>query len=245
LGNGYRAIILAAGRSKRLGQLTGALPKCLLSLGGTTILDHQIDNLRCNGISDITIVTGFCEQQIREACGDSCRYIRNPVFDKTNSIYSLWLGLQDRPERIVVLNSDVVFHPDILARLLGSPHRDALAISFQDGMGEEEMKVRVRQDRIRDIRKDMAPETADGENVGLVKFSGEGCRMLCDIVSGLVDQGTVNAWAPLAFRNLCLQRDLFAVSTGGLPWIEIDFPEDLTRAREEIYPRIRAAGPGQ
>jgi L-glutamine-phosphate cytidylyltransferase len=236
-----KAIILAAGSSKRLGKLTEHTPKCLLSLGDKTILQHQLENLRGNGLSDIVLVTGFCEEMIKQASGSSCRYISNPLFATTNSIYSLWLAREEAREGFVVLNSDVVFHPQLLTELLDSPFPDALAISYHGSLGEEEMKVTVQDERICDISKEISPENAQGENVGIVKFSPQGARILFDKIDELVCQGVVNAWLPLAFQKICAYHSLFAVSTGGLPWIEIDFPEDLEKARSEIYPRIRAA----
>ncbi len=233
-----KAIILAAGASKRLGKLTENLPKCLLPLGDRTIIEHQTGNLRSCGITDIIVVTGFCEELLRQRCGTSFRYVRNPVFATTNSIYSLWLAREEAQEDFVVLNSDVVFHQGILTKLLNAPYADALAVSFHDRMGDEEMKVRVQDEKICDISKDMAPEEAQGENVGIVKFSARGSRVLFNKIEELVGNGIVNAWLPLAFQKICSYHTLYAVSTEGLPWIEIDFPEDLERARTEIYPKI-------
>jgi choline kinase len=236
-----KAIILAAGSSKRLGKLTEHTPKCLLSLGDKTILQHQLENLRDSGLNDIVLVTGFCEDLIKAACGSACRYISNPVFATTNSIYSLWLAREEAQDGFVVLNSDVVFHPHVLTRLLHSPFPDALAISCHGSLGEEEMKVQVRDERICAISKELAPDEAQGENIGIVKFSPQGAKVLFDKIEELVAAGTVNAWLPLAFQKICSYHALFAVSAAGLPWIEIDFPEDLEKARTEIYPQIRSA----
>jgi len=233
-----RAVILAAGTSRRLGALTEHVPKCLLQLGKDTILDHQIDNLRRNGISAITLVTGFCEDLIRAHCGSQVRYISNPVFDKTNSIYSLWLALSQTRGSVVVLNSDVVFHPDILRDLLDPGCPDALAVSFGGGLGDEEMKVAVSNGRICAISKDLDPAAADGENVGVLKFSPEGRDRVLHKLDELIGAGVVRAWAPFVLNELCPSYALHAVSTRGRPWIEIDFPADLERARDEIYPQI-------
>ena len=234
-----KAIILAAGRSKRLGSLTADKPKCLLTVGDSTILTHQIKNLNACGIDDITIVTGFCGEMIKKSCGSFFRYVANPEFDKTNSIYSLWLGLKNIKDGIVVLNSDVLFHPGILENLLNSPQPDTLAICFHDSLGDEEMKVQVKNGRIVDISKAMDLNVADGENVGIVKFSAGGLKVLFEMLDNLIRDGVVNAWAPLAFQKICSSHNLHAVSTQGLPWIEIDFPEDLERARREIYPMMK------
>ncbi len=236
-----KAIILAAGASKRLGRLTENLPKCLLSLGDKTIVEHQIENLHLNGVRDIVMVTGFCEDKIKTACGASFRYISNPLFATTNSIYSLWLAREEAREAFVVMNSDVVCHPQVLANLLHSPHPDALAISFHEHLGDEEMKVKIRDSRICDISKDLDPAEAQGENVGIVKFSASGSQVLFKKIEELVGQGVVTAWLPLAFQKICSYHTLYAVSTDGLPWTEIDFPEDLEKARNEIYPKIRSS----
>ncbi len=233
-----KAIILAAGKSRRMGPLTAETPKCLLSLGDRTILEHQLENLRLCSITDITIVTGFCEDKIRQACDSSFKYILNADFDKTNSIYSLWLALKKTRGNIVILNSDVIFHPGILKNLLNCKAPDALAVNFCSSMGEEEMKVKVKGERIVDISKTMDLSASDGENVGIVKFSAHGLEILKSMVEKLVGDGVVNAWAPLAFQKICSSHDLYASGTKELPWTEIDFPEDLETARQKIYPMI-------
>jgi len=142
-----------------------------------------------------------------------------------------------------VLNSDVLFHPRILDELLRSSHDDALLISYsQDAtepLGDEEMKVRVRGEVVIDISKEMNPLEADGENVGIVKFSSAGAKLLVGYMNDLIDGGALKDWAPRAFLEFATRHRLHAVSTRGYPWIEIDFPEDYQKALNEIYPKIK------
>ena len=233
-----KVIILAAGTSKRMVTLTKNLPKCLLKIGDRSIIKHQITSLHRYGLDEIVVVTGFCEDKIKSACGDGICYISNPRFAETNSIYSLWLAREEAQEGFIVLNADVLFHPHILGKLLTSPYPDALTMSIQEDMGEEEMKVKVNSDRVVDISKEIPPHQADGENVGMVKFSSEGAKILFAKMGELISQGMVNKWVPFAFQQIASYHHLYAVDIGELPWIEIDFVEDYERAKEVIYPRM-------
>jgi len=233
-----KAIILAAGASKRMISLTTTLPKCLLKIGDQSLIEHQIATLHHYGIHDIVMVTGFCEDKIKKTCGNQIRYVSNHRFAETNSMYSLWLAKEEAREGFVVLNADVLFHPLILGKLLASPYPDALTLSRQDELGEEEMKIEVQSARVVAISKELSPHQADGENVGIIKFSPQGAHLLFEKIDELIAQGIVTKWAPFAFQQIASYHPLYAVDIGDLPWIEIDFIEDYERAQNEVYPRI-------
>ena len=234
-----KAIILAAGKGTRLDG-AAVKPKCLVEVGGLTLLQRQIDTLRSFDINEIVIVVGFGADSIREACDARIAFVENSKFAETSSLYSLWLAQEHLQEGFVVLNSDVLFHPELLADLLESSRDNALLLSDTETapLGDEEMKVKIQDHRVIDISKDMDPREADGENVGIVKFSATGARLLVEYMNKLIESGAVKDWAPRAFLEFARRHPLYAVSTRGLPWIEIDFPEDYRRAVEEVYPRI-------
>ena len=237
-----KAIILAAGKGTRLDG-AAVKPKCLVEIGGMTLLQRQIDSLRDANIKRIVVVVGFAAGSIREECGSDITFVENIHFAETSSLYSLWLAREHLTDGFVVLNSDVLFHPQLLENLLESSSDDALLLSDTDAtpLGDEEMKVKLKEDLVVDISKDMDPVEADGENVGIVKFSAPGAQALVGYMQELIASGAVKDWAPRAFREFALNHPLHALSTGGLPWIEIDFPEDYQRAVTEVYPRIEAA----
>lgn len=235
-----KGIILAAGTGTRL---NGSVrPKCLVEIGGMSLLRRQIRALRRSKINDIVVVLGFEGDSVRRECDENVRFVENPRFAQTSSLYSLWLARHHLTEGFVVLNSDVLFHPQILENLLRSSHDNALLISYQgektEPLGDEEMKVKVKEDVVIDISKEMHPLEADGENVGIVKFSPSGAKLLVRYMDDLIAKGSSTAWAPRAFLEFALHHKLHAVSTRGYPWIEIDFPEDYQRAVNEIYPGI-------
>jgi choline kinase len=234
-----KAIILAAGEGSRLDQSAETV-KCLLKFGSLTLIERQCEYLRECGINEISVVVGFEAERVRRTCGPKIEYVENPIFAKTNSLYSLWLARHFFSDGFVVINSDVLFHPQLLTDLITARHEDALLVSYREGIayGDEEMKVKVQCGRILDISKDMNPAEADGENVGIVKFGSSGARLLRELMDPLVENGALRSWAPRAFLEFARRRPLHVIGTRGFPWIEIDFPDDCRRAQEEIFPQI-------
>jgi choline kinase len=241
------AIILAAGKGTRLNGVE-LKPKCLFEVGGRTLLDRQLSALADPQIEKIVMVLGFEAERIQRHCPPNVSFVINSRFGDTSSLYSLWLAREYLSDGFVVLNCDVLFHPELLQRLLAAPFDAALLIDFvgkeNNQLGDEEMKVKVSEGLITDIRKDMHPTQADGENVGMAMFKREAARRLVAEMDQLISSGDCDRdWAPRAFREYALRHSLHAISTNNYPWIEIDFPEDYRRAQEEILPRIEAMAP--
>jgi choline kinase len=235
-----KAIILAAGVGSRLRPLTDDRPKCLLEVGGRTIIDHQLDTLNRIGISDVLVVVGYRREQIRRHLGGRARYLDNDRYDHTNSLYSLWLAGNELVDGALILNSDVLALPLLFERLVQSAESGAVLVERGEGFEAEDMKVTLNGAHVVDFGKDLPRERAHAHNVGMAKFSGDGCGRLAECLDRLVASGHENDWAPTAFREFASRWPLLAVDTDGLPWIEIDYAEDLARARLVIEPAIAA-----
>jgi L-glutamine-phosphate cytidylyltransferase len=237
-----RGIILAAGKGSRLNGNSPESPKCLTELGGETLIERQIRLLRHAGIDDIVIVVGCQADRVRRVCGHRVTYVENVRYAQTNSLYSLWMARPLLFEGFVVLNCDVLFHSTLLKDLLSSRHENALLLGYreasQPAYGDEEMKVKVRNGRVLDMSKEMDPADAHGENLGIVKFGASGAAALVAIMNAIVAQGRLRDWAPRAFAAFAQRHPLHAIGTRGLPWIEIDFPEDYQRAVRDVLPLI-------
>jgi choline kinase len=238
-------VILAAGAGTRLSGTNGVRPKCLAEFGGTPLIDLQLRALRWCGIDEITVVVGFEADRVRNACGPGVRFVENQVFAETNSLYSLWLARPVLCEGFVVMNCDVLFHPAMLLDLVAARHDNALLVAYPEpggaAIGAEEMKVRVRRGRVVDISKDLPAEETDGENVGIVKFGAEGAARLVAVMDGIVASGSRCDWAPRAFGEFARESALYAIGTRGLPWTEIDTPEDYRHAADDVFPAVRGA----
>jgi choline kinase len=236
-----KGVILAAGKGTRLNGTIGDKPKCLLRVGGRTLVERHIDTLRAAGLDEIVVVVGCQAELVRRICGPGVVYVENTRYAQTNSLYSLWLARTMLRDGFVVMNCDLLFHPQLMTDLVTARHDDALLIGYDEGpLGEEEMKIRTRCGRVVEIAKTLDPAEADGENLGIVKFGAAGAAVLIDLLDQRVAAGGLRDWAPRAFAEFARRRPLHVIGTRGYPWTEIDFPEDYERAINEVLPAIEA-----
>jgi choline kinase len=234
-----KAVILAAGNGTRL---SATRAKCLLPVGETSLLQRQLHALRHCGVRQAVVVVGYQQDQVRAACDGGVRFVENPWYRETNSLYSLWLAREHLTDGFLVLNSDVLFHHAMLADLVRSQHEAALLMAYRTAsgasLGAEEMKVKVSGTRVTDISKEIDPAEADGESVGIAKFGPAQARHLIRCMRRLIENGGSREWAPRAFQEFARDYPLHVVGTGDHPWIEIDFPEDYDRAIHQVAPLL-------
>lgn len=238
------AVILAAGRGHRLSPITGDAPKCLARVGARTLLRRQIDLLREAGVSEVAVVAGHGADAVAHEVGELARLVCNPLHATTNSLYSLWLARHLLLEGFMVLNCDVLCHPQMIDDLLTCRYDDALLYAPHlpaQVYTDEEMKLMVRKGRVVRLSKSLDVHDADGENVGIARFGADGAALLVDELGRHVATGGERAWLPAAFTSFAVRRPLFAVPTRGFPWIEIDSPDDYRRACDEILPVVDAS----
>jgi choline kinase len=242
----HEAVILAAGPSKGFGALTANKHKCMLDVGGTTIIAHQIENLKLAGIPSrsICVVTGHHHRQIEhylrsEGYGGSFAF--NPWYQTTNIATGLWLTKKSE-SNLVILASDVIFDPTILKDLLAAEGDVVLAVERRAAFDAEDEKVVLAEDRVVRASKDLPLAEAHGEFIGLAKLSRSGARRLWEEIDGLVRAGNMAAYLTEAFERLAAKGvPIRAVFTDGRAWSDNDNLKDLQASRESVYPRIRDA----
>lgn len=244
-----KAVILAAGRNIRLRSVTDK-PKTLLRIGDYNLLDRIALTCKSQGVYKLVIVLGYkadvVEGHIRDNPeiyeGLAIKTIYNPEYDTANNMFSFWLARREMRESFILFNSDVLFHKGILAKLLESKHASALAIDDVKPLGREEMKVVMNDEGlIVDISKEIDPEKAHGEYIGIAKFFNP--TVTSEVISrleGLIESSRKDVFYEESFKMLSLEDPvLYGVSTEGLPWIEIDTPRDYERALKEVHPEIK------
>jgi choline kinase len=235
-----QAIILAAGCGSRLAPALHGQPKCLVQLDDVYLIEHQLAVLRDFGITDVCVVLGHCADEVRRLVGASCHCIVNDRYAETNSLYSLSLTRSWVRDAFLLLNCDVLAHPHVYQRLLATPG-NALAYDSLSGTEEEHMKVVFMQGKLQRIGKALPAEASQGENVGVLKFESWSIEPFFREVQAALALEGEHQWAPAAVQRFARHWPMGGVDIAGLPWIEIDFPEDLHAACMQVWPMIRRA----
>ncbi len=242
-----KAILLAAGASRRLKPLTKDTPKCLIRIGEKTILEHQLDAVDNAGIDEAVIVVGYLKDRIIDFLGNRYRsirrisYIENPDFAVTNTIYSLYLARDFfLGDDFIYFNADVLFHRDIVSLLVSSNEKNVLAMEYKK-CGQEEVKFATDAgNRVIKLSKEIPPDEAEGEFIGIAKFGSSISRAFIDTLEIYALRGERNLFFEKAVEDILGIEIFFPLNVTHIPNIEIDFPEDLNRAQEEVYPAIIA-----
>ena len=232
-----QAIILAAGRGSRLGPATDGTPKCLIDVGGSTLLEHHIRALRDVGIKRICVVTGHESDQVRASLDATCDCLVNASFAETNSLYSLWLTRGCLSGGFMLMNCDVLAHPEVYRRV-AEAQGCALAYDSSSGADPEHMKLQIIDGRLVTMSKMLDREIVCGENVGILKFDAEGAQRLYREAHSLITTGARNTWAPAAVDGIARQINVNCIDIVDLPWVEIDFAEDYAEAQRLVWPAI-------
>lgn len=238
-----KAVILAAGVGKRLWEVTQYRPKCLIEIGGRSLLHRYLESLAAVGIRRAEIVVGYKQDMIRAAVEqDSCdvdvTFLVNEQFHR-GSISSLWIARTALDDDTIVMDADVLFHPDILQRLVSSSCENALLMDETVKQTGEECMVVVAGGRVVALTKNM-PEQYDyaGEGVGFLRVRHADTPRVVSSLSGYVDRGAWNMEYEDALRQYFEEVRVGYERIGGLPWTEIDFIEDIKKAELEVLPRL-------
>jgi choline kinase len=252
-----RAIILAAGRGVRL-QLPedSQLPKCLLRFGSMTLLERHLRMLKSAGVEDVVLALGF-RHELVEAELDRLGWLPRPeiVLNMSFELGSVLTvhtvaDAMTRGGEILLMDADVLYDERILRALVaGSRPVNRLLIDRDFEAGDEPVKLCVRGGVPIELRKQLAADLefdAIGESVGFFRFDQAGARRLAALVAGYVESGRAHMPHEEAVRDLLRERSqaLEVADVTGSPWIEIDFPNDVLRAAQEVLQELQPISGG-
>lgn len=235
-----KAIILAAGVGKRLGGSVVEHPKCLLDLNGRTLLDRMLDALNVAGVTEITVVVGHLSEQIERALAGrpGVTTVFNPEFRK-GAILSLWTAREDLEGDVLIMDADVLFPVEMLRRLIDSPSANCFLMDTSAANDGEAQMLMARNGRVLDIIRGLRGDyDACGESIGFLKLGADGSRTLLGLLQRALADGKDGIEHEEVYPALMRECEIGYVTADDLPWLEIDFPEDVERAQALLQEQV-------
>jgi len=231
-----KAVILNSGEGKRMGELTAEKPKCMVKLNEETILARQLRLLSDFGVKEVVITTGPFEEKLREHAEDvsnlNFEFVHNPKFDSTNYIYSLYLvddifGKED----VLLLHGDLCFEDEVLKKLVGGGSFGL--VNTDEDSPEKDFDAVVQDGFVKKIGVNIEQK----QTVGFMPFyhllNSDFVRWMRSM-EDFVDKGELGVYAEEALNPLLESGEvkIKGVDFSDSFCMEIDTPEDLSRAKE-------------
>lgn len=242
-----QAIILAAGMGKRLGELTKENTKCMVKVNGVCLIDRLLNQLSSLHLERIILVIGYKAEKLREHVGDSVKgtpieYIYNPVYDKTNNIYSLYLAKEElQKEDTLLIESDLIFEDSLFRKIIDNPYPNlALIAKYEPWMDGTMVCLNEENDIVDFIsKKAFRYSLIDTyyKTVNIYKFSKEFLRsQYVPFLEAYSKALGNNEYYEQVLRVITLldKCELKGLPLNGERWYEIDDVQDLDIA-ETIF----------
>jgi L-glutamine-phosphate cytidylyltransferase len=230
-----RAVVLAAGRGTRMG---GATPKTLLPVDGKEPLLHYIlEGLAVAGVDDLLVVTGHRPEEIQEYVTErshipAVSFVRNARYASWGNFHSVRVAIDQSPGMaVLVVNSDVVVHPDVYKRTADAPGELVLAVQRSRHLDEEDMRVELSRDRVVAIGKHLRMPLSHGEYAGVSLLRPDAARVYNEISTDLEWSAQTTLYYEDVYALMIEHKvDTRAAAVQPGEYAEVDTPEDVAAA---------------
>ncbi len=167
----FQAIILAAGKGSRFNSLTKNIPKCLLTIGKTTILDRQIDILLRNGIDDIVIVTGYKSNLIKDHFSKkNIKIVYNEKYETFDSLFSIWCAKNFIKNSFICIYGDLIFDEELISSFLQNNINNSVIVDNLPNVFDNHSVI-IENSLIKNINFNVKNKMPSGQFIGICKFT--------------------------------------------------------------------------
>ncbi|MGB0909603.1 MAG: NTP transferase domain-containing protein [Nitrospirales bacterium] len=232
-----KTIILSAGQGRRLLPLTAENPKCLLQIGGKSLLEWQLQELKKCGIDEVSVVVGYGADKVegllhRQGHTSWVSTLYNPFYAVADNLGSCWVARHEMSEEFILLNGDTLFESKIPQQLCASPSHPVTLVTDSKGTYDaDDMKVIVQGEKLAKVGKTIPIRETHGESIGMMIFRGDGPSIFRQAIEqALRRPESLKKWYLSIIDELAQQGFVWTSSIKGMGWGEIDSAADLDHA---------------
>ena len=232
-----KALILNSGLGSRMGALTSEHPKCMTEIGPhETILSRQLRQIADAGIEEVVMTTGYHDEVLAEYCRSldlplRFTFVKNPLYDRTNYIYSIYCAREVLREGLLLMHGDLVFEQEVLDRVIASPV-SCMTVSSTLPLPEKDFKAVVQDGMVRKVGVEFFSDAMAAQALYHLR-KDDWLAWLAQIIA-FCERGETKVYAENALNALDGAANIHALDVGDLLCAEIDNPEDLAAVTEQL-----------
>ncbi|MBR7033796.1 MAG: phosphoenolpyruvate mutase [Clostridia bacterium] len=232
-----KALILNSGLGSRMGALTSEHPKCMTEISPfETILSRQLKMIADAGIEEVVMTTGYYDRILIDYCESldlplRFTFVNNPVYDKTNYIYSVYCAKEHLDGEIILMHGDLVFENEVFDRVVSSPV-SCMTVSSTLPLPEKDFKANVVDGKVMKVGVDIFTDAMEAQ--ALYRLKEEDWKVWLDKIVEFCEAGNTGVYAENALNELNGAANIHALDVGDLLCSEIDNPSDLAAVSEKL-----------
>ena len=225
-----KALILNSGLGSRMGVLTSEHPKCMTEITHhDTILSRQLRQIADAGIEEVVITTGYYDGVLVNYCQSlnlplHFTFVKNPIYDQTNYIYSIYYAREYLDDDIILLHGDLVFENEVFDRVIASPV-SCMTVSSTLPLPEKDFKAVVKDGMVIKVGVEFFNEAMEAQ--ALYKLNKEDWKIWLGKIIEFCEGDKTKVYAENALNELEGAANIHALDVENLLCSEIDNPEDL------------------
>ena len=225
-----KALILNSGLGSRMGILTSNHPKCMTEINSKdTILSRQLKQIVNSGIKEVVITTGYYDEVLINYCESldmplQFHFIKNPIYDNSNYIYSIYCAKDFLDDDIVLMHGDLVFETEVFEKLLLS-ESSCMAVSSTLPLPQKDFKAQIKDGKVIRVGIDLFTDAIEAQ--ALYKLNKEDWKLWLHEIIEFCEKGNTHVYAEEALNALEGRANIMAMDVGDLLCSEVDTPEDL------------------
>lgn len=230
-----KALILNSGLGHRMGDITKEHPKCMTELlNNETILSRQLSLLSSVGVKEVVMTTGYFEDVLKDYCASlklplKIKFIKNPIYDKTNYIYSIYCARNELHDDILLMHGDIVFDKSVLQDIL-LDKRSVMKVSSTIPLPQKDFKAVVKNNRVYKVGVEFFESALEAQ--ALYKLNKIDWEIWLKEIESFCESGNTNVYAENAFNGISDKCKIYAYDVKNRLCTEIDTPEDLEKVKE-------------
>lgn len=232
-----RALILNSGMGSRMGAITNEHPKCMTVISeGETILSRQLKLLSKCGIKELIMTTGPFDKVLIDYCNSlnlslNYTFINNPVYDKSNYIYSIYLARDYLDDDILMMHGDLVFEYKVLQDVLNSIN-SCMTVSSTLSLPPKDFKAVMEKESIKKIGVEFFENALAAQP--LYKINRADWDVWLKKIIEYCNDGQVSCYAENAFNEVSDRCHIYPIDYTDSLCAEIDTPEDLNNIKQRL-----------